>query len=69
MPQRYYEFAKHEQDSCPAENTERAFDDHFEIALLLALLNKGLLNQRQFDLCVEALKDDTTSSPPFHLSS
>lgn len=53
MQQRYYEFCKHEQDICPTCNTKRAFNELFAEALLMALLNRGLLTQYQFELCLE----------------
>ena len=58
MPGHYFGFIKHEPEESPAGvEPVRAFEENFQTALLLALLQRGLINQRHFDLCLQELKE------------
>lgn len=59
MAARHFKFITIETDEClsSTENT-RVFEQNFQTALLLSLLQRGILNQWQFDSCLDELKKD-----------
>lgn len=57
MTARHFELVKIGMDSCPfsMENTIE-FEQNFQTALLLSLIQRKLLNQWQFARCLDELK-------------
>lgn len=66
MAARHFGLVKIEADDCPSstKNT-RMFEQNFQTALLLSLLHRKLLNQWQFEKCLDELDKGHQNLPEF----